>query len=149
MNYSEELDLKNEELLQYSLCKEFFGKIEFPTASFTVTSEYCADSLKFYILKNRDKINVKYFGKACSISLASAYFLSKHMEISKNLDDLKKGLNCFIEYSHKLPLRGRLENDFTSSSLIENALNIFSYFEYRSLCYLSLWKQALIEFGSL
>ena len=82
-------DIYREIILDYYRNPRNYGKIESPDISIKDSNPLCGDEIELFVKFDGDKItDVKFTGKGCAISQASASMLTE-MIIGKDLKDVK------------------------------------------------------------
>ena len=82
-------DIYREIILDYYRNPRNYGKIESPDISIKDSNPLCGDEIELHVKFDGDKIiDVKFTGKGCAISQASASMLTE-MIIGKDLKDVK------------------------------------------------------------
>ena len=81
-----------------------YGEIKNPTNSFEKNNPLCGDEMKITLILHDNKIkDIKFFGKGCAISIASASLLTENVKnlsvekiIKMNAEDIKKMLGVDV-----------------------------------------------------
>ncbi|MBE44467.1 MAG: SUF system NifU family Fe-S cluster assembly protein [Thaumarchaeota archaeon] len=82
-------DIYREIILDYYRNPRNFGKIDSPDISISDSNPLCGDEIEIHVKFDGDKVkDVKFTGKGCAISQASASMLTE-MIMGKNLEDMK------------------------------------------------------------
>jgi len=82
-------DIYREIILDYYRNPRNFGKIDSPDISIMDSNPLCGDEIEIHVKFDGDKVkDVKFTGKGCAISQASASMLTE-MIMGKNLEDMK------------------------------------------------------------
>jgi nitrogen fixation NifU-like protein len=120
-------DIYREIILDYYRNPRNYGKIESPDIAIRDSNPLCGDELEFHVKIEGDRVkDVKFTGKGCAISQASASMLTE-MIMGKSLDDMKKiGKEDMLE-SLGLPNLGPARIKCALLSLKTLKLGMYSY----------------------
>ncbi|MFQ5969630.1 MAG: Fe-S cluster assembly sulfur transfer protein SufU [Nitrososphaerales archaeon] len=120
-------DIYREIILDYYRNPRNFGKIDSPDISIRDSNPLCGDEIEIHVKFDGDKIkDIKFTGKGCAISQASASMLTE-MIMGKNLEDVKKiGKEDVLE-SLGLPNLGPARIKCALLSLKTLKLGVYSY----------------------
>ena len=120
-------DIYREIILDYYRNPRNYGKIDSPDISIRDSNPLCGDELEIHVKFDRDKVkDVKFTGKGCAISQASASMLTE-MIMGKSLDDMKKIGKEDILDSLGLPNLGPARIKCALLSLKTLKLGVYSY----------------------
>jgi|SRR3989338_1502471 len=87
MKMSEEM--YTEIILDYYKNPKNFGNLDNPEIKFKDLNPSCGDVVEIQVKLEKNKVHdVKFNGKGCAISLASAELLTEHLK-GKNIDEIK------------------------------------------------------------
>ena len=79
-----------ENILDHYKSPRNFGKIENASVHHHEYNPLCGDEIElFLVIKDKEVVDVKFHGKGCAISQASASLLSEEIK-GKSIDELKK-----------------------------------------------------------
>ncbi|MFQ5941282.1 MAG: Fe-S cluster assembly sulfur transfer protein SufU [Nitrososphaerales archaeon] len=120
-------DIYREIILDYYRNPRNYGKIDSPDISVRDSNPLCGDEIEIHLKFDGGKVkDVKFTGKGCAISQASASMLTE-MIIGKNLEDVKKiGKDVILE-SLGLPNLGPARIKCALLSLKTLKLGVYSY----------------------
>lgn len=83
-------DIYREIILDHFKNPRNYGKIEKPSASFSLYNSACGDKIEIGIKLGENNIDdIKFRGEGCAISIASASMLTERV-MGKNIDEIKK-----------------------------------------------------------
>jgi len=120
-------DIYREIILDYYRNPRNFGKIDSPDISIRDSNPLCGDEIEIHVKFDGDKVkDIKFTGKGCAISQASASMLTE-MIMGKNLEDLKKVGKEDILESLGLPNLGPARIKCALLSLKTLKLGVYSY----------------------
>jgi len=120
-------DIYREIILDYYRNPRNFGKIDSPDISIRDSNPLCGDEIEIHVKFDGDKVkDVKFTGKGCAISQASASMLTE-MIMGKNLEDVKKVGKEEILESLGLPNLGPARIKCALLSLKTLKLGVYSY----------------------
>ena len=120
-------DIYREIILDYYRNPRNFGKIDSPDISIRDSNPLCGDEIEIYVKFDGDKVkDIKFTGKGCAISQASASMLTE-MIMGKNLEDVKKVGKEDILESLGLPNLGPARIKCALLSLKTLKLGVYSY----------------------
>ena len=120
-------DIYREIILDYYRNPRNFGKIEAPDISLKESNPLCGDEIEIHVKLDGDKVkDIKFSGKGCAISQASASMLTE-MVMGKSLEDMKKVGKEDILESLGLPNLGPARIKCALLSLKTLKLGMYSY----------------------
>ena len=120
-------DIYREIILDYYRNPRNFGKIDSPDISIRDSNPLCGDEIEIHVKFDGDKVkDIKFTGKGCAISQASASMLTE-MVMGKTLDDMKKVGKEDILESLGLPNLGPARIKCALLSLKTLKLGVYSY----------------------
>jgi len=120
-------DIYREIILDYYRNPRNFGKIESPDISLRESNPLCGDEIEIHVKFDGDKVkDIKFNGKGCAISQASASMLTE-MVMGKSLEDMKKVGKEDILESLGLPNLGPARIKCSLLSLKTLKLGVYSY----------------------
>jgi len=120
-------DIYREIILDYYRNPRNFGKIDSPDISIRDSNPLCGDEIEIHVKFDGDKVkDIKFTGKGCAISQASASMLTE-MIMGKNLEDVKKVGKEDILESLGLPNLGPARIKCALLSLKTLKLGVYSY----------------------
>lgn len=120
-------DIYREIILDYYRNPRNYGKIDSPDITIRDSNPLCGDEIEIHVKFDGDKIkDVKFTGKGCAISQASASMLTE-MIMGKNLEDVKKVGKEDILESLGLPNLGPARIKCALLSLKTLKLGVYSY----------------------
>ncbi len=120
-------DIYREIILDYYRNPRNFGKIEGPDISLRESNPLCGDEIEIHVKFDGDKVkDIKFSGKGCAISQASASMLTE-MVMGKSLEDMKKVGKEDILESLGLPNLGPARIKCALLSLKTLKLGVYSY----------------------
>ncbi|MFQ5920422.1 MAG: Fe-S cluster assembly sulfur transfer protein SufU [Nitrososphaerales archaeon] len=120
-------DIYREIILDYYRNPRNFGKIDSPDVSIKDSNPLCGDEVEIQVKFEGDKVkDIKFNGKGCAISQASASMLTE-MVMGKNLEDVKKIGKQDILESLGLPNLGPARIKCALLSLKTLKLGVYSY----------------------
>jgi nitrogen fixation NifU-like protein len=120
-------DIYREIILDYYRNPRNFGKIESPDISLRESNPLCGDEIEIHVKFDGDKVkDIKFNGKGCAISQASASMLTE-MVMGKSLDEMKKVGKEDILESLGLPNLGPARIKCALLSLKTLKLGVYSY----------------------
>ena len=120
-------DIYREIILDYYRNPRNYGKIDSPDIVIRDSNPLCGDEIEIYVKFEGDQVKeVKFTGKGCAISQASASMLTE-MVMGKNLEDVKKiGKDDILE-SLGLPSLGPARIKCALLSLKTLKLGVYSF----------------------
>jgi nitrogen fixation NifU-like protein len=120
-------DIYREIILDYYRNPRNYGKIDSPDITISDSNPLCGDEIEIHVKFDGDKVkDVKFTGKGCAISQASASMLTE-MIMGKNLEDVKKiGKDDILE-SLGLPNLGPARIKCALLSLKTLKLGVYGY----------------------
>jgi len=120
-------DIYREIILDYYRNPRNYGKIDSPDIAIRDSNPLCGDEIEIHVKFDGDKVkDVKFTGKGCAISQASASMLTE-MIIGKSLEDMKKVGKEDILESLGLPNLGPARIKCALLSLKTLKLGVYSY----------------------
>lgn len=120
-------DIYREIILDYYRNPRNYGKIDSPDITIRDSNPLCGDEIEIHVKFDGDKIkDVKFTGKGCAISQASASMLTE-MIMGKSLEDVKKVGKEDILESLGLPNLGPARIKCALLSLKTLKLGVYSY----------------------
>ncbi|MGH9922291.1 MAG: Fe-S cluster assembly sulfur transfer protein SufU [Nitrososphaerales archaeon] len=120
-------DIYREIILDYYRNPRNFGKIEAPDIVLRESNPLCGDEIEIHVKFDGDKVkDIKFNGKGCAISQASASMLTE-MVMGKSLEDMKKVGKEDILESLGLPNLGPARIKCALLSLKTLKLGVYSY----------------------
>jgi nitrogen fixation NifU-like protein len=120
-------DIYREIILDYYRNPRNFGKIESPDISLRESNPLCGDEIEIHVKFDGDKVkDIKFNGKGCAISQASASMLTE-MVMGKSLEEMKKVGKEDILESLGLPNLGPARIKCALLSLKTLKLGVYSY----------------------
>ena len=120
-------DIYREIILDYYRNPRNYGKIDSPDITIRDSNPLCGDEIEINVKFDGDKIkDVKFTGKGCAISQASASMLTE-MIMGKSLEDVKKVGKEDILESLGLPNLGPARIKCALLSLKTLKLGVYSY----------------------
>lgn len=120
-------DIYREIILDYYRNPRNFGKIDSPDISIRDSNPLCGDEIEIHVKFDGDKVkDIKFTGKGCAISQASASMLTE-MIMGKNLEDVKKVGKEDVLESLGLPNLGPARIKCALLSLKTLKLGVYSY----------------------
>ena len=120
-------DIYREIILDYYRNPRNFGKIDTPDITIRDSNPLCGDEIEIHVKFDGDKVkDIKFTGKGCAISQASASMLTE-MVMGKRLDDMKKVGKEDILESLGLPNLGPARIKCALLSLKTLKLGVYSY----------------------
>ena len=120
-------DIYREIILDYYRNPRNFGKIESPDIVLRESNPLCGDEIEIHVKFDGDKVkDIKFNGKGCAISQASASMLTE-MVMGKSLEDMKKVGKEDILESLGLPNLGPARIKCALLSLKTLKLGVYSY----------------------
>lgn len=82
-------EMYREHILELYKNPENFGELQNPTYEKEDSNPLCGDEIKMQIIMKDDKVaDVKFTGKGCAISIASASLLTEYIK-GKSIEELK------------------------------------------------------------
>ena len=132
-------ELYQEVILDHSRHPRHFGPMEHPTHSGEGYNPLCGDRVKIYLsVDANDRIaDIKFEGKGCAISQASASVLNELL-VGKDLTDARKIQETFLELMQS---KGKIEPDDAMEEVLEDAVAFAGVSKYpaRVKCALLSW----------
>ena len=120
-------DIYREIILDYYRNPRNYGKIDSPDITIKDSNPLCGDEIEINVKFDGDKIkDVKFTGKGCAISQASASMLTE-MIMGKSLEDVKRVGKEDILESLGLPNLGPARIKCALLSLKTLKLGVYSY----------------------
>jgi nitrogen fixation NifU-like protein len=120
-------DIYREIILDYYRNPRNFGKIDTPDITIRDSNPLCGDEIEIHVKFDGGKVkDVKFTGKGCAISQASASMLTE-MVMGKSLEDVKKVGKEDILESLGLPNLGPARIKCALLSLKTLKLGMYSY----------------------
>ncbi len=120
-------DIYREIILDYYRNPRNFGKIDSPDITIRDSNPLCGDEIEIHMKFDGDKLkDIKFTGKGCAISQASASMLTE-MVMGKSLEDVKKVNKQDILDSLGLPNLGPARIKCALLSLKTFKLGVYSY----------------------
>jgi nitrogen fixation NifU-like protein len=120
-------DIYREIILDYYRNPRNFGKIESPDIALRESNPLCGDEIEIQVKFDGDKVkDIKFNGKGCAISQASASMLTE-MVMGKSLEEMKKVGKEDILESLGLPNLGPARIKCALLSLKTLKLGVYSY----------------------
>ncbi len=120
-------DIYREIILDYYRNPRNFGKIDSPDITLRESNPLCGDEIEIQVKFDGDKVkDIKFNGKGCAISQASASMLTE-MVMGKSLEDMKKVGKEDILESLGLPNLGPARIKCALLSLKTLKLGVYSY----------------------
>ncbi len=120
-------DIYREIILDYYRNPRNFGKIDSPDITIRDSNPLCGDEIEIHMKFDGDKLkDIKFTGKGCAISQASASMLTE-MVMGKSLEDVKKIDKQDILESLGLPNLGPARIKCALLSLKTFKLGVYSY----------------------
>ncbi len=120
-------DIYREIILDYYRNPRNFGKIDSPDITIRDSNPLCGDEIEIHMKFDGEKVkDIKFTGKGCAISQASASMLTE-MVMGKTLEDVKKIAKQDILESLGLPNLGPARIKCALLSLKTFKLGIYSY----------------------
>jgi len=120
-------DIYREIILDYYRNPRNFGKIDSPDITIRDSNPLCGDEIEIHVKFDGDKVkDIKFTGKGCAISQASASMLTE-MVMGKSLEDMKKVGKEDILESLGLPNLGPARIKCALLSLKTLKLGVYSY----------------------
>ncbi|MEM3084538.1 MAG: SUF system NifU family Fe-S cluster assembly protein [Nitrososphaerales archaeon] len=120
-------DIYREIILDYYRNPRNYGKIDAPDISIRDSNPLCGDEVEIHVKFENDKVkDVKFTGKGCAISQASASMLTE-MIMGKSLEDVKKVGKEDVLESLGLPNLGPARIKCALLSLKTLKLGVYSY----------------------
>ena len=120
-------DIYREIILDYYRNPRNFGKIDTPDITIRDSNPLCGDEIEIHVKFDGDKVkDIKFTGKGCAISQASASMLTE-MVMGKSLEDMKKVGKEDILESLGLPNLGPARIKCALLSLKTLKLGVYSY----------------------
>ncbi|HLE34363.1 MAG: nitrogen fixation NifU-like protein [Candidatus Nitrosomirales archaeon] len=120
-------DIYREIILDYYRNPRNFGKIDSPDITLRESNPLCGDEIEIQVKFDGDKVkDIKFNGKGCAISQASASMLTE-MVMGKSLEDMKKVGKEDILESLGLPNLGPARIKCALLSLKTLKLGVYAY----------------------
>jgi len=120
-------DIYREIILDYYRNPRNFGKIDSPDIAIRDSNPLCGDEIEIHMKFDGEKLkDIKFTGKGCAISQASASMLTE-MVMGKSLEDMKKINKEDILESLGLPNLGPARIKCALLSLKTFKLGVYSY----------------------
>jgi nitrogen fixation NifU-like protein len=120
-------DIYREIILDYYRNPRNFGKIDSPDIALKESNPLCGDEIEIHVKFDGDKVkDIKFNGKGCAISQASASMLTE-MVMGKSLEDMKKVGKEDILESLGLPNLGPARIKCALLSLKTLKLGVYAY----------------------
>jgi len=120
-------DIYREIILDYYRNPRNFGKIDSPDITLKESNPLCGDEIEIQVKFDGDKVkDIKFNGKGCAISQASASMLTE-MVMGKSLEDMKKVGKEDILESLGLPNLGPARIKCALLSLKTLKLGVYAY----------------------
>ena len=120
-------DIYREIILDYYRNPRNFGKIDSPDITLRESNPLCGDEIEIQVKFDGDKVkDIKFNGKGCAISQASASMLTE-MVMGKSLEDMKKVGKEDILESLGLPNLGPARIKCALLSLKALKLGVYAY----------------------
>ena len=90
------MSIYSELILDHHKNPRNFGKVNQPTKTVKISNPLCGDEIELSVKIVKDKVNeVKFLGRGCAISMASASMLSEYLK-GKSKHELQKIDKKFI-----------------------------------------------------
>ena len=124
-----------ENILDHYKSPRNFGKIENPSVHHHEYNPLCGDEIEIFLIidKNKKIADVKFSGKGCAISQASASMLTEQNN-GKSLDELKKLTKENILNMLGIPISPvRLKCALLSLDTLKNGILIFEKYVKKNL----------------